>query len=148
MINKIKQIVKSVLQKEKTQENEETYEHTIDRIEKEVVYPESEKYFEAAKILLEKYPPEEWEIENSLFPDTKRLKHKNCPIDFGVLLNQLNPSSSLAYFVGDSCEMSTEHGKIIFSLFRPLFDKYNAKRKREQEQIKQQFDEQLAVALS
>ena len=108
-------------------------------------YPESEKYFDAAKKLLEKYPAEEWEIKPTLFYDTKTLEHKNCLISFCALFN---PFESTVFYSKAPCKMSIKHRKIIFSLFKPLFDRLDAKCRREQEEKQNQFDQKLQSALS
>lgn len=105
-------------------------------------YPDSERYFEAAKKLLEKYPVEEWEVKPTLFYDTKTLEHKNCPISFGILFN---PYGSLVYYLDVSCEMSLKHKENLFNLFKPLLD---AEYKKKQEEKRNQFEQKLQSALS
>lgn len=108
-------------------------------------HPESEKYFEAAKKLLEKYPINQWEFEPGFCHISPKIKHKKCPIEFTVTTHYKGGYVEYSESIG---KMTYLHGRKIYEEFQPLFDKRKNKYEKSLEEKQQQFDTKLAAALS
>lgn len=144
MFNSIKTILKSTFRPEPQKSVVEVVNFHRENIEEDR-YPESDKYFEAAKKLLEKYPVEQWRVEPGFLLTSSKIKHNLCEIEFIVMIHYDGPYLEYAESVG---KMTPSHGRKLYEEFRPLFDEMKAKYERELKERNRQFEQKLEAALS
>lgn len=112
-------------------------------------YPESDKYFEIAQQLLQKYPVEEWNADNGYFPHLL-IQHPKCEIKFRY--DQFSCDKAQVNFYEIEGALKLSHRYLLAEMFLPVIKRKQLKDRQEIENIKKQkqaqFNTRLAAALS